>query len=156
VNGNSWTINTNYPVFYSCPDTDTQPVRCVRNFQGGGTLISYSANTIFDGRTGLYWQKATIAPSSWSAAVAACDALTLDGFTDWRLPSMKELGSIVDDNSTNPAISPLFTERQAEAFWSSTPLGGWPADAYAIHFGNGSSSGINTPGSTLLRVRCVR
>ena len=55
-----------------------------------------------------------------------------------------------------PAISPQFTDRPAEAFWTSTPLPSNPATAYAIDFATGGNLGIDNPMTTSLRARCVR
>jgi hypothetical protein len=154
--GQSWTINTNYPVFYVTPDTDTQPVRCVRLSQGGGTMINYSANTVFDGRTNLYWQKTVVAASAWTSALASCEASTVDGFTDWRLPSNKELATMVDDRVSSPAIGTLFTDRGVGPYWTSTPVPNFANSAYAIDFTRGASANISNAMTLTFIARCVR
>jgi len=154
--GTTWGINTNYAVLAPIADGDAHLVRCVHNTQGGGAIASYSAGTLFDGRTNLYWQQATLPAATWTGALAACEASTVDGLTDWRLPSLKELASIVDDTRSDPAISTAFTDRPATGFWSSSPQPNTPSEAYAISFASGASAGIGTPMTTSLRVRCVR
>ena len=84
-----------------------------------------------------------------------CEGLSLDGKTDWRLPSLKELGSLVDDIRTNPAMDPAFTDAPAEKFWTSTANANLGASVYGILFTEGESDlgqGLTMP----LRVRCVR
>src|SRR5438128_5669991 len=62
--------------------------------------------TVYDTKTKLTWQQAIVAPpSSWSDAASYCASLALDG-TGWRLPSAKELQTIVDESQRSPAIDP--------------------------------------------------
>jgi len=53
--------------------------------------------TITDNVTGLIWtQELSRSSMSWDDAVKYCDTLTTSGYTDWRLPTVKELWSIRD------------------------------------------------------------
>jgi hypothetical protein len=65
-----------------------------------GNVPSYNNNgdgTITDKVTGLIWaQDLSTSGYSWSDAVKYCDTLTLGGYSDWRLPSVKALWSIRD------------------------------------------------------------
>jgi hypothetical protein len=65
-----------------------------------GNIASYKDNadgTITDEVTGLIWaQELSTSSYSWSDAAKYCDTLTLGGYSDWRLPSVKELWSIRD------------------------------------------------------------
>lgn len=130
--------------------------RCVRGTSFSGEL-SIVNNTVLDGRTNLTWQS-TVSPTlrNWTDAIAYCEALVLDGATDWRLPSGKELLSIVDQTRTSPSISTLFAERPSTSFWSSSPLANGSSSAHAIHFNNGLSDGIDTDMTLTRSVRCVR
>lgn len=60
----------------------------------GGRCVSTSV--WYDSSMGLHWQ---VIPTGrallWSAAVSHCEALNLGGFSDWRLPSIGELRSLV-------------------------------------------------------------
>ena len=79
-------------------------------------LASYIDNddgTVTDTDTGLMWQKAT-APGTytWEQALLYCENLNLGGYRDWRLPTVKELGSILDFTRYKPAINiSYFPER---------------------------------------------
>jgi hypothetical protein len=70
--------------------------------------------TITDRATGLVWQKADSGKGmNWQEALAYAEGLTLAGHSDWRLPSAKELQSIVDysrspDTTRSAAIAPVF------------------------------------------------
>jgi len=70
--------------------------------------------TITDRATGLMWQQADSGdPFDWEGALAYADGLELAGHDEWRLPTAKELQSIVDYSRSpatidSPAIDPLF------------------------------------------------
>jgi len=65
-----------------------------------GAQPSYRGNgdgTVTDLNTGLTWQKTPPkTPVSWEDAIDYADALKVGGHGDWRLPTIKELLSIVD------------------------------------------------------------
>ena len=61
------------------------------------------ANTVKDNHTGLEWQDnrdAKTVKRDWQGAKGYCQELTLAGYDDWRLPTIKELQSIIDIKST--------------------------------------------------------
>ena len=132
-------------------------VRYVRgNAEYGKNKLSDNGNgTINDNATGLMWmQNDNGYGINWQDALNYAHNTKTAGFSDWRLPSAKELESIVDYSrspatSTSPAIDPLFkcTEITNEAgvkdysfYWSSTThvsvMGGGRAAAY-VCFGRG-------------------
>jgi hypothetical protein len=72
-------------------------VRCVR---GGQVTADFSDNgngTLTDNVTGLAWQQEDDdVQRNWEDAITYCEGLSLAGYSDWRLPNIKELKSIVD------------------------------------------------------------
>ena len=89
---------------------------------GRAALVDNGDGTVSDTGTGLMWQQAT-APGTynWEQALAYCEDLSLAGHDDWRLPTIKELRSIVDYTRYNPAMdTTAFLEVAASWYWSST------------------------------------
>jgi Protein of unknown function (DUF1566) len=114
-----------------------------------------SGGTVYDTKTKLTWQQA-VAPGTytWAGAKAYCAGLSLNG-TGWRLPTCKELQTIVDDSWSNPSIdATAFPSTPASRFWSSSPLAGSSSNAWYVGFnvGYASYSGV----SSTVNVRCVR
>lgn len=122
-----------------------------------------TADTVQDNFTGLVWQR--VAPNqtfTQANAVAFCNDLTLAGASDWRLPHIQELLSIVDRTRGSPAVDPTafpntprdFPNTPREFFWSSTPVSGIASQAWTVFFSEGVdiANGVNNAN----RVRCVR
>ncbi len=57
--------------------------------------------TISDSLTGLIWQKGENERMDWYAALKFCKEMRLAGRSDWRLPNLKELNSILNLDYTN-------------------------------------------------------
>lgn len=118
---------------------------------------SYTDGTyiVTDNITNLVWQKQDDATGrTWEAAISYCESLSLGSFTDWRLPNVKELGSLVDDSRVGPSIDPLFTGTISSGYWSSTTYAGSTTSAWDVYFNSGSTLYYSKTGSYY--VRCVR
>lgn len=116
-----------------------------------------------DGRSGDDCDAGAAEARTWEEALALCEELSWGGFDDWRLPNAKELQSIVDHHTHDPAIdATAFPETPSDPFWSSTTLEYWStllsADAaWFTDFELGSSDSIfGSDKSSELHVRCVR
>ena len=107
--------------------------RYVRGAKAWNTHTYYNNGdgTVTDLDTGLMWTQAPGSAMTWNAAIAWAEGLTTGGYTDWRLPNVKELQSIVDITqavattaaaSKAPVNRLLFPGTTATAHWSSTPL----------------------------------
>jgi hypothetical protein len=116
-------------------------VRCVR---GPSTTRSFTDNgdsTVTDTKTSLVWQQITLAPSSnkksWEESLTYCEDLTLASQSDWRLPNIKELGSIVDvsEQRGNPAIDETAFPGTQQYYWSSTPYGSNNVQYFGFNYG---------------------
>lgn len=70
------------------------------------TDSSYTDNedgTITDNITGLMWQKDPGAKMDYNDAVLGADSFELAGHFDWRLPTIKELYSLIDFKGVDPS-----------------------------------------------------
>jgi hypothetical protein len=126
----------------------------------------YSNNgdgTVTDVVTGLVWQQAlpsgTYTWGSTSTAGTAenyCSTLSLAGFSDWRLPSLIELMSLMDEGAVAPAINTTsFPGTPSNSpFWTSTPDAASSGSAWSVSSFDGSMRGAAE--SSAYSVRCVR
>jgi len=166
VPSHSWAVWFDTGVSYSLDTNSTVSVRAVRGVEWGsrGDFKDNGDRTVTDKYTSLMWQQDT-APDrinnrtvyyNWQEALSYCENLTLAGYSDWRLPNVNELQSLVDYTSYNPSINEVyFPITPSVSFWSSTTDVVWAA--WNVSFYDGSVSGS---GSDKLNpynyVRCVR
>jgi len=113
------------------------------------------ADTVFDRATGLTWQRAT-APGTygWEAAKSYCASLSLSGQT-WRLPTVRELSTLVDPKVTQPTIElAAFPDTPAGRFWTSTAYAPAAGSAWTVVFSDGGV--LHAGVAETHNVRCVR
>ncbi|MBN2527712.1 MAG: DUF1566 domain-containing protein [Deltaproteobacteria bacterium] len=101
--------------------------------------ISETDTVVIDNATELMWQQNSTGapPLTWAAAMKHCETLTYAGHSDWRLPAINELLSIVDEKKeTPPAINTVYFAafKATHAFWSSTTKRKQSAAAYVLYF----------------------
>ena len=89
-----------YDTLNSIPDPLPGEPYYGQDAQFNGIQPSYNDNgdgTVSDLNTGLIWQKHLFSVKyTYSQAVSAADTFSLGGYNDWRLPSIKELYSLID------------------------------------------------------------
>ena len=112
--------------------------------------------TVSDHQTGLMWAQCgegqtweagscsgTVSTHTWQGALTQAEAVTLAGYSNWRLPNIKELKSLVSRKCANPAINAnIFPETPASHFWSGSPTANDSDRAWFVRFpfgGDGSS-----------------
>ena len=121
------------------------------------TWLDNGDGTVTDMATGQIWQQGDKAGLIHADAIAYCQDLILAGNSNWHLPNIKELASIVDHRVDNPAIEEvtfLITNSQRD-YWSSTDQPGNPDEAaMGIDFVDGWV--IRFFKDFPLNVRCVR
>ena len=140
-------------------------VLCVRGNPGYGKndFHDNGDGTITDRATGLMWSKADSGQGmNWQDALAWVQKKNAEkylGHNDWRLPSVKELQSLVDytrspDTSQSPAIDPIFNctaitneIRQTDYpfYWSATTHAGMRGGAAAMYVAFGRAAGWMSP-----------
>jgi hypothetical protein len=81
---------------------------------------------VFDRETGLVWQRnpAEGFVASWGEAAGQCRGLQLAGRYGWRLPTVEELSSLIE-NDAMPAGHPFLGDVNS-TFWTSTAEPGLP------------------------------
>lgn len=134
----------------------TSALIAARSRAGPTEPFSVTETTVADQATGLHWQRRPPAePVTFQAANSYCEGLELDGEDDWRLPSMKELQTIVADTRVDPAIDPtLFPDTPSESFWSSSTWTGTTELIWVVLFKTGYTNYDRADFN--YRTRCVR
>lgn len=170
-NDNAMTCPQSETAFYG---QDAQYQRAAMAYQDNGD------GTVTDLNTGLMWQQTPGAKMTWGQAMANAASFTLAGYTDWRLPTIKELYSLIDFNGMTgmteatsiPYINTdYFTfsygdtsagERMIDAqYWSSTEYVSTTMDnqhtIFGVNFADGRIKGYGTKNSQMKQfVRYVR
>jgi Protein of unknown function (DUF1566)/Viral BACON domain len=156
----AWVMSFGYGSNYGRSTGNSYYVRAVRGGQsgvfGGSVIGSFDAadsvpindatastggytnngnGTVTDEATGLMWQQETPKVMTWEQALAYCVGLNLGSYTDWRLPTIKELISLVDLSRYNPAINTTYFSNAVSSFyWSSTTNDSNTLNAWGMPF----------------------
>ncbi|MEA1920057.1 MAG: DUF1566 domain-containing protein [Campylobacterota bacterium] len=152
-------------------EISTESARDDGHYQAG-VAISYSrsGDVVTDDATGLEWQDNESIQKPWvtqanydagnysdtsgDTATTYCSNLSLDD-GGWRLPSIEELETLVDDGKYNPSVTEgVFQHISSSYYWSSTSAAHYSGSAWAVSFYDGrSGSGYKSNNGY---VRCVR
>ncbi len=84
---------------------------------------SYKDNgdgTVTDLHTRLMWQQAVGNPMTWNQAVSGAASFELAGYKDWRLPTIKELYSLIVFTGTDPVLHRRADEQTLTPFLDTT------------------------------------
>ncbi len=120
-----------------------------------------NGDTVTDNMTGLMWAEDANGAGTlnWAAAVTYCTDLVLGGHSDWRLPNVNELLSLIDYAYEGPALSngagtgqwttdedafsnvqsgeDAYTRAQTAKYWTSTIFPDVLTDAYYVDLDRG-------------------
>jgi hypothetical protein len=121
---------------------------------------------VTDLTTGLIWKRCSEgqtgiscagAPSthSWAQALTLANSATHAGFTDWRLPNVEELYSLVETGCFIQTINTVIFPGMVPdaAYWSSTTNASRAASAYEVVFNGGF---VNSDSDNKVLSRLVR
>lgn len=140
-------------------------VQCVRGnpAYGKNDFHDNGDRTITDHATGLMWSKADSGQGmNWQDSLSWVQKKNAEkflGHDDWRLPSIKELQSIVDytrspDTTHSPAIDPVFNcttitneggQDDYPFYWSATTHAGFLGGGAAMYVAFGRAAGWMSP-----------
>ncbi|AAN47862.2 DUF1566 domain-containing protein [Leptospira interrogans] len=160
------------------PKTFSRNLRCVSgNSVSSPSFVDNGDGTVTDQNTNLVWQQCPAGVTggtcaigmantlNWTAALNYCDTLNIGVRSNWRLPNVNELMSIVDYSAPGAPFTytAFFPNTPVGVyFWSSTsviPIGlGVPNVARVFGFSginHGQSYGNIKAGGALNYVRCV-
>ena len=132
-------------------------ILCIFSIYLFATNFVKSENVVIDLNKNLMWQDNTEVleyKSSWSLAKEYCSTLTLNGYTDWKLPTIKELQSIVNIKRSKPAIANEFEFCEPTSYWSNTQDMVKPVNAWYVGFKTGAT--FKDSKDYDCYVRCIR
>jgi len=112
--------------------------------------------TVVDNATKLSWMRCAVGQQwngkrcngeskmlDWQTAMALVDTLNAQGIaghSDWRMPMVPELASIVERQCFNPRMNEkIFPDAPSELFWTSMEKIGTNNYAYTLDFGGGAA-----------------
>ena len=136
---------------------------CVSSIPDSAPDSRYQMNadgTVVDLQTGLMWMRCSMG-QTWDSQQKACtgdttsytwqealgEVQTLDqgtgfaGYTDWRLPNIRELTSITRFRCNDPAInSSAFPDTPSTYYWTSTPAASRYGQGWVVGFETGQAT----------------
>lgn len=115
------------------------------------TRFTDSGNgTMTDNMTGLVWLKdVSTTTYTWADGITYCDGLTTGG-TDWRMPNVRELRSLVHYGQSTPGTwlnNQGFVNVQSNYYWAGTISAQSSANSFGVSFNDGSASTVSNVGS---------
>ena len=116
-----------------------------------------SDNVVIDITKNIMWQDnidVVQYKSGWTLAKEYCSSLTLNGFTDWKLPNIKELQTIVNIKKAKPALYEEFEFIEFTSYWSRSQ--DITNDGYAWYVGFKTGATYKDSKDYDCYVRCVR
>jgi hypothetical protein len=134
----AWAVGFRDGVAYRLTASTLLYVRLVHGEKKTSTYTR-QGEVVIDSLNGLMWKHTheMIDPSqpndsqtlvnalSWQQALQVAVNDRTGGFSDWRLPNIKELRSLIDEAKFRPALDPAFMSPPSQAwFWSSSPYMG--------------------------------
>ena len=138
-----------------------------------GRYTDHSDGTVTDKITGLMWRQCGEGQSgtdcsggsatthTWRGALQIPASVNTQGgfagYSDWRLPNIKELASLVEERCYSPAINlTLFPNTLSSYYWSASPYANYSAYAWSVYFNYGNDYYTQSVPTTYMSGWCVR
>jgi hypothetical protein len=119
-------------------------------------VIVLNGEAVKDVTTGLTWERSPdLLHLVWTDAINHCEEKRLGGGDRWRLPSVKELATLIDQDQKDPALPKdhPFSNIRSAVYWSSTPSQTDDIVAWHVSFFTGQV--VTDQKSQTRRVWCV-
>ena len=105
-------------------------------------FIEHGNGTVTDNLTGFIWTKDAQqikGTMKWSDALATCNNFDFAGYTDWRLPNVREMLSLIDYQTHDPALPSgcSFDNVKLIFYWTSTTYDSNTDHAWGVYVYNG-------------------
>lgn len=122
-------------------------------------FVVHGDGTVTHNKTGLMWKvcgegqtwsnnncSGDVTSVTWQQALQIPNMLNANGgyagYSDWRLPNIKELQSIIEQQCYSPSIeSTIFPSTASDFYWSSSPYIDGNDLAWGIYFSDGHDYG---------------
>ncbi len=102
-------------------------------------MVDNGNGTVTDRVTGLMWKQAESPSLNWAEALAYCNTLELAGYSDWRLPGIREISTLLDLSFQDQTwFDKAFPDTQTKPlgfYWASTTFGATFAWGVNFQFG---------------------
>lgn len=136
------------------PPTWSQKLDASERFE-----LVLDGEAVLDKETGLVWERSPSEPGvGWPSGCPHCYQKKVANRKGWRLPTIEELASLVDDDNTNwalPTGHPFnLVPGSFGIYWSSTAYGDAPESAWCVDFEFGTINKL--PKESNFDVWCVR
>ncbi len=153
----------------TCPEQGEELFGQDGNYWGSQPFFTHDVvggdEIVIDSNTGLMWQQDTADTNGdaivdeddrldQQSAVDFCDSLEFAGHSDWRLPTIFELTTIMNFNHFAPVIDSSIFSCEADYYWSFTWFAGDLFSAWAVDFNHGADHWYDQ--EETFYVRCVR
>ncbi len=97
---------------------------------------------VLDRETGLVWERDTSNDwYTWYEALDHCYSAYIGGRGGWRLPTIAELATLIDETQTDPVLPaghPFINVKLVDSYWSSTTSASFNNFAWLVNFGSGA------------------
>lgn len=120
----------------------TGPLSAQTALSADGVVESTSGGFKFPDGSVQLMAALTWVESTLNAGSTACTNYTAGTFSDWRLPNIRELSSLVDFSQSSPALPAghPFANMQLAFYWSSTSNVSTPGNAFSLNLWSGRTS----------------